>query len=393
VVFERKRLEEVNMDDFEKLIENRRAEDKTLEYKRELKVDKPSDKKEFLADISAFANTSGGYLIYGIEESKGVPTRICGVELDDFDATKNRLEQMILDGIEPRIRGIEFHRVELHNERSVITIKIPKSWLAPHMVILDKHNRFYARNSTGKYLLDVGELRSLFLLSETIAEKAKRFVTERIGIIATGETPKPMITGGKICLHIIPLGAFDPRTKVDTSTIGESGIYLPPLGSSGYNHSYTIDGFLTFHGPPKKAIADAYALIFRNGIVETVNTSICAEKDNKLYIRASLLEIEVMEVLPSYIQLLKQNKISPPLFIKLNLIGVKGYEIHPERRTWALDPHPIERDLLTFPDIILEHFEVDLGNAMKPVFDALWNAGGYRRSPNYDEQGKWKRPF
>ena len=43
---------------------------KTIEYKAELHIDTGDDRKEFLADVTSFANSNGGDLIYGIQEDR-----------------------------------------------------------------------------------------------------------------------------------------------------------------------------------------------------------------------------------------------------------------------------------------------------------------------------------
>ena len=50
------------------------------------------DKIKFLSGISSFANASGGDYIIGIVEDKGLPKKIEGVEIDDSDKEKLRLE-------------------------------------------------------------------------------------------------------------------------------------------------------------------------------------------------------------------------------------------------------------------------------------------------------------
>jgi hypothetical protein len=44
-----------------------------------------------------------------------------------------------------------------------------RSWIAPHRV--KANDKFYGRNSKGKYPLDVSELRTAFMLSEQLTEK------------------------------------------------------------------------------------------------------------------------------------------------------------------------------------------------------------------------------
>ena len=65
-----KHIDEITADDIKSLITNSVRESKTLEYKQILPGGQDKDKKEFLADISSFANSSGGDIIYGIKEAK-----------------------------------------------------------------------------------------------------------------------------------------------------------------------------------------------------------------------------------------------------------------------------------------------------------------------------------
>ena len=85
------------------LIDESILEIKTLEYKEKLPEFNDEGKKEFLADISSFANSSGGDIIYGIREDNHLPKELVGVEIDDIDEIKRRLDGIIRDGIKPRI--------------------------------------------------------------------------------------------------------------------------------------------------------------------------------------------------------------------------------------------------------------------------------------------------
>ena len=61
-----KRLVDLAPSDFEALVANAVAESATLEFKRSLFGNNDADKREFLADVSALANSAGGDLIFGI---------------------------------------------------------------------------------------------------------------------------------------------------------------------------------------------------------------------------------------------------------------------------------------------------------------------------------------
>jgi schlafen family protein len=65
-----KPIGEISVEDVEGLRINGVPESRTLEYKRELPGGTDSDRKEFLADVSSFANAVGGDLVYGVKRAK-----------------------------------------------------------------------------------------------------------------------------------------------------------------------------------------------------------------------------------------------------------------------------------------------------------------------------------
>src|ERR1039458_9005400 len=128
-----KRLEEIKEDDLVALIENQVREGRTIEYKRELPANSEAGKMKFLAGASSFANTSGGDILYGIEEDKGLPTQIVGVQSSDLDREILRLEQTMDSGLEPRIRR-HLRVVDCDSDKKVIILRIERSWSGPHRV-------------------------------------------------------------------------------------------------------------------------------------------------------------------------------------------------------------------------------------------------------------------
>ena len=111
-------LENITQEDILSLIDNEVRENREIEYKRDLPGNSKDDKREFLADVSSFANASGGDLFYevgeGEGEEKGLPKKPVGVDCDDkgVDEITQRLENMIRDSIEPRIGGLQVHKIK-----------------------------------------------------------------------------------------------------------------------------------------------------------------------------------------------------------------------------------------------------------------------------------------
>src|SRR3982074_1362806 len=108
--------------------------------------------KEFLGDVSSFANAIGGDLVYGVTEARkdgkptGIPETVDGLAGVNQDAEALRLESMLRDGIAPRLTGVLLSWVPGFPEGR---------WSGPHMVTYKQHSRFYGRTSGGKYALDV----------------------------------------------------------------------------------------------------------------------------------------------------------------------------------------------------------------------------------------------
>jgi hypothetical protein len=251
------------------LLALREPEGKTIEYKRDLVGKTDADRKEFLYDVSSFANTSGGHLIFGMDEKDGMPSNLIGFQGVNVDAEILRLQEMIRDGIRPPIYGIDIVAVRLASGNFALVIHVPKSWNAPHQVTYQKTFRFYARHSNGKYQLDVDELRSTFLLSASAAERMKAFRVDRIAKIVGGDTAVPLPMGAKAVTHILPLSSFTVAQSVDLNRAWrDHSNVIGVLGSSGSSPSFNLDGLLVSSSHSR---GRRYVQLFRDGCVEVVD--------------------------------------------------------------------------------------------------------------------------
>jgi predicted HTH transcriptional regulator len=79
VALSNKPLLRLTENDLLALIADKEAEGKTLDYKRNLVGIGATGKKEFLFDVSSFANTQGGHLVFGMEEKNGEAVNLIGL--------------------------------------------------------------------------------------------------------------------------------------------------------------------------------------------------------------------------------------------------------------------------------------------------------------------------
>jgi hypothetical protein len=388
-----KDFESICKADLDSLVHNAVGESRTLEYKEQLPGGSDEDKREFLADVSSFANASGGDLIYGVRETRdaagratGQPDVAVGLSVPNADAESRRLDEIIRNGIDPRVPGIRMKWIEGFPNGPAMLIRVPQSWVRPHMVIFKNLSRFFSRTPSGKYQLDVREIRELFILSESISKEVAVFRADRVAVVIGGDGPVPMEPGPKLILHLLPLSAFAEVRQVDLNqvhSIPNAHLYL--MGSNGSRTPrFNFDGYLLYDRYGSSEIAYTYLQIFRVGILEGVWTGFSREKA----LLVGAIEREILKAVPNYFRIQKQFGVDGPWFLTVTLAGVKGMVILTDDplHTAAMS-RPIEKDVLMLPEAFFEQAPTDGPVALRPVFNTLWQASGWPQSQNYDAQG------
>lgn len=380
-----KNVEEIEILDMQELVGNTR-EIKSLDFKRIIKIDNDAEKEEFLADISSFANSVGGNTIYGIEEENGLATNLCGFKTDNIDSLILKIENLLRDSIKPRINNIGVKSLKLENNDFILLIRIPKSWNSPHMIDFKGKTKFYARNSAGKYKMDVDEIRTSFSLSESITEKIKSFRRERLSIIESGETPIILKNKAKIVLHMIPFNSIGKSENYDLSFLinQETRKPLRTIIAESINYNYNVDG-LILHDPNNFS----YTQIFRQGMIE----SACNMWDTENIIPSYAYEDWLLKTIKNYLDILNGLNMDFPIIIMVSLLGVKGFKMNISKDLeWRLiipNENKIDRDNLIINEVIMNNKNEDISKLVKPVFDAVWNSCGFANSLNYDEREVW----
>lgn len=152
-------LEDFSIETINYLIANEVEENIHLDYKAgdALKTN-DKGKNEITKDVSSFANSDGGIIIYGLSEGEHKPIAIAPFDGTAF--TKERLDQ-IISNIQPHIKGIKIYPIRVEGEisQSIYVVKIPRSSNAPHMAT---DHRYYKRNNFQSVAMEDYEVRDLF---------------------------------------------------------------------------------------------------------------------------------------------------------------------------------------------------------------------------------------
>lgn len=370
------------------LIDSQVPEGKTIDYKQDLPASSDGARKDFLADLCSFANAGGGYIIFGIPESDGVPLDLTGIA-GDVDSAVLRMESMARDGIRPPIPGLEFVRVALANGSSAIVASMPKSWNAPHQVIFQKDFRFYTRGSAGKQHLDVDELRRIVLLSQETGERIRQFRAGRVGAVLSGETPVELQPGAHQIIHLVPLNAFSTGKAVNLAALDQKRGLLVSTMDRGGSQRHNVDGLLAYS--PNGHTNDGYAQLFRNGILEIVVHQPVWNPRGRLLLPSLAFEEGLFKQTAAAVEVLKAASVVPPVAVMLSFTGIKGWEMG-VRDDWGTRGRRggFDREPLVIPELIFENLEIDsIPRSIKPIVDSTWNAAGFPRSDYYAQDGNW----
>lgn len=147
----------VSIADIDKLILDGVQEDLHLDYKQSLALD-PNKTSEISKDVSAFANSDGGILIYGVTEQNNLPEKIDG-GVDHTKFSRERFEQIISSNITPKIDGIQIIPIPVSANNSLYAVEIPKSFRAPHQAKDKKYYKRYNFHSVAMEDYEINDVR------------------------------------------------------------------------------------------------------------------------------------------------------------------------------------------------------------------------------------------
>jgi hypothetical protein len=378
------RADNLQTADIKRLVENQIQESSSLDYKKELSISKDNDKKEFLFDVTAMYNTDGGCLVFGIEEEKdnknqntGKPKKITGIVIENSDKLIQQIEDIVKNCTEPSINQILINELKVDGE-NVLILGIPKGLGLPSMVTYNQTNKFYKRRNSGKFAVDVYELNNMFMQNQVLKEKASTFRKERIKSVLNQESIPNLQVDNSFFVHIIPFSFLDNHI-VDFSKAEKDKILdMRPIGSSGWDKMYNIDGFATFDTSYDRKQITSYNQIFRNGIYEAYTTELFFEDRNGNYAFNGMDMIkETVRSVDEGLNVLNHMQFEPPFLVSFSFHNVLGKLLYNEVSHYS---RAFKQNEIIFPLILIPTYESDIYSLIKPNFDILWQSFGFAKS-------------
>ncbi len=152
--------EDYDIEFIQSLIDNGIEESINVDFKASGSLSKDEmKKKEISKDVSAFANSNGGIIIYGLTEKNHKADSFSFIDGDIF--SKEWLEQVISTTIQRNIDGLKIFPIRNNGniKESIYVVQIPESQDAPH---INKDKKFYRRYDFQSVVMEEYEIRNLY---------------------------------------------------------------------------------------------------------------------------------------------------------------------------------------------------------------------------------------
>ncbi len=118
--------------ELQKLIADGIGESLTLDFKASPSLTRDSaNVLELCKDVSAFANSAGGQIVYGVAEDKKAKTFSIDGGVTDPKITREWIDQILNSKIQPRIPVVRTSEIELGGGRAFV-ITVPQTQTGPH---------------------------------------------------------------------------------------------------------------------------------------------------------------------------------------------------------------------------------------------------------------------
>lgn len=233
----------------------------------------------------------------------------------------------------------------------------------------------------------------MFTLASNTQERMRDFILRRTEVIRRQQGPVILVGRGTLIAHILPLAAFGQPNPIAPESVFKLQHKFRPIGDfGGFSPGYNLDGFINRSGGDQ---CKSFVQVFRNGIVEAARTDIMGDYNQHAILYPDFAGQQLVDAIPLFFDALKALDVPPPYVVSVSYLGIggshlglRGYDRYIERVT----PFPNTEPLL-LPEIVFDDAPADnqeLAKAMRPAFDAIWNAAGFAKCTQYDDQGNWQ---
>jgi Putative DNA-binding domain len=409
-------LGEITQADAQSLIDRQIRENRTLDFKRGLRLDTDQQKKELLKDITAMANAAGGTLLYGAVEGDGDDRgMIVGLEPmplipDDLDL---RVSQLLRDCVDQPLAGVQTRAIPCTGGGFLYVIRVQASARAPHSFRLGKvQHHLYARGTVSNDPMTMTQVKDLAMRAASAVDRAMAVVEHRTVVARRLDERRapnrgsslphlPTLARGVLLLHVLPLGTEIADGGPDFANISvfmRLRDVLPPLlvDSDPRDERMGLDG-LSMESTLRDAMgSSAHALLLRGGGIEFSRVGLfeprSARTGEPVTLDSGELERSVIASLREAERLARDGLLGSPVLVSLRILDTLGARLTTRTRLDVdLSNRSTAEAELLVPPVVLTEWGTSADHAARRLFDVVWQAFGLQRCFSYGADGQRRR--
>lgn len=393
MIFRGKKLSDLQLEDFQRLVNDRVQEYDTVEYKRDMYGNSDADKREMLKDITSMANHRGGYLLIGIDENEeGIPTDIVGIEAGSH---VERITSCCLDNVDKRIVGLDVRDVPLSNGRVVIIISIPESINAPHIITHTGLNQFWKRHGRQKDKMTIDEIGEVFDKRLSNLNRLDRFLFTRKAEILEdiGEQTFMIISAAPPYLRNETI--FNNRDENLRNLISQPPRLQQVNRGISCGRPYpNINGLRADNRTPYSRMdipVEMYIELFAIGYIEF---GVLIEKDDSLgiVIRSGVEPPLIVDFIGFVQSVYEQYLPFSPLAISFSILNAKGIWLATSHHTERESREKWQRQHLELEKFYVDNISEERKLLTKAICDRLWQCFHRETCNLFDDAGTFRLP-
>jgi hypothetical protein len=155
-----------------------------------------------------------------------------------------------------------------------------------------------------------------------------------------------------------------------------------------------LDGLIVYCAPAveRDNRSHQYIQVFRNGGIEGVMTFSSGEHGyDKFY--GDEQEKDIIGFVEAALRFRASHDLGFPVLIMVSLLRFRGVSLLPPARSRpSFNVVPFDRETVLLPDVVIDTPDQSIARKLRPLFDVMWQAAGYKGSRSYDEAGDWQPP-